>query len=288
MTGTPAFVINLDRDVSRWEHMQAEAAKIGLGVERFAAVDGRRLPAEFEAPLGTAETRRKLKPGEIGCYASHLALMRLLAYGGIGDALLVLEDDLLLSDDLTDLLDDLGDVLPPEWDIVRLSNPPKRAYLPLGRLGGRELVKYSKIPNNTGAYLISRHGARKFLAATGPRIRAVDEDLRRPWIFGLDTYGIVPAPVTSNIFDSSIDAMEDRGLRPAPVKFAMPKENLAGVIKRLVYNITDLGGLGWLRCAAVNATRHLRRRKGPKHDARTLRVSTPERSLDLARARRGS
>lgn len=285
MIARTAFVINLDRDRDRWTHMLAEAAKAGLEIERFAAVDGRHLPAAFEPWLGAEETRRKLKPGEIGCYASHLALMKRIADGAAGDAVLILEDDLILPADLVALLDAIEAHLPAGWDIVRLSNPPKRAFVPIAAAAGRELVRYSKIPNNTGAYLISRDGARKFLSAAGARIRAIDEDLRRPWIFGMDTYGVVPAPIKSNIFDSSIDALGDRGLGRRRFKFAMPKESLAGTLARLRYNLLQLGFADWRRCAVLNLVRAVRRGRADRHDPQSLRVAAA--AGELARAGHG-
>lgn len=264
----PVFLVNLDRDADRLAHMSAEFARVGLGFERVPAVLGTALPDRLAghllAPDGAIAS--DLKRGEVGCYGSHLVIHERIGREGLGPAVLVVEDDCRLPDDLVPLLDALVATLPEGWDIVRLSNPAKRAVVPLAPLpGGRSLVRYSKIPNNTGAYLISPKGAAKFLAAPVPRRRAVDEDLRRPWEFGLDTWGVEPAPIVSNIFDSSIEAMESRGLsapRPPKVLTGRTEGPLAG-LGRAAYNIGVLGFGAWLRALLVNAVgRHVGLRFG--------------------------
>ena len=143
-------------------------------------------------------------------------------------------------------------LVPPGWDIIRLSNPPKRAFLPMARLPGCcELVVYSRIPNNTGAYLMSRTGAQKFLGFSGLRHRAVDEDMRRPCNCALVTYGIVQPPIRSNIFDSGIDAMGDRNLstrRKLPKLFTGRTEGPVGGVRRLAWGIRALGMKSFMRC----------------------------------------
>jgi glycosyl transferase, family 25 len=278
----PVFLINLDRDQDRLRYMQYQLAVAGLRFTRVPAVLGAEVPEDLQPYFWDTGTGRisPLKPGEIGCYASHLVILQEVASGTLGPAVLVLEDDLQFAPDFAQALASLLSNLPKTWDIIRLSNPPKRAYVPVLDLGlGRELVRYSKIPNNTGAYLISPSGAKRFLQPS-LRLRAIDEEMRRPWSTGLDTYGVVPPFIVSNIFDSSIDMMEDRGLmhRPkAPKVFTGRTEGLPGGIKRARHNIAVLGFKSWRACLMRNATsrlRKLRKVKGSAHaDFAGLRVS---------------
>lgn len=250
----PTFVINLDGDADRLTHMAGLLDAARLPFERVPAVFGTALPPHLAPWLLNADgsIASGLKCGEVGCYGSHLVIHDRILREGLGPALLVLEDDLAFGHELATKLSRLIEELPVEWDIVRLSNPPKRAFLPVSSLGGgHELVRYSKIPNNTGAYLISPRGAAKFLAMARPRQRAVDEDMRRPWDCGLDTYGVVPPLIVSNIFDSRIDAMEDRGLAKGwkrPKLLTGRTEGLSGGLRRMHWNISQLGLGGWLAC----------------------------------------
>lgn len=94
------IVINLDRDVERLAHIGAELARAGIAFERFAAIDGDMLPGWLRRYLGDAEAT--LSRGEIGCYASHLAVCRDVEEQGA--PALVLEDDVALPADFGALL----------------------------------------------------------------------------------------------------------------------------------------------------------------------------------------
>lgn len=208
-------LINLDRDEARRAHMAGELGRLGLAYERFPAILGLSVP-DFLRPWffdGEGKPSPSLKPGEIGVYASHIALhVALLARDDL-DALLVLEDDLAFEADFPDLLAALAASKRP-FDVIRLSNPPKAPYLERAEVTtGRALVCYSRVPNNMGAYLISKAGARKTTQFRGLRRHAIDEDFRRPWDWRLETFGIVPAPIRANIFQtSSIDSLGARAL----------------------------------------------------------------------------
>lgn len=245
---TAVYLINLDRDVERLERMRAQLEPLGLDWTRVPGVLGEDLPDRLR-PAFQIDGRRAgaLSPGEIGCYASHLVVLERIAASNAPG--LVLEDDLNLPADLPRLLADLARA--PGWDIVRLSNRPKRGVLPVaGLAAGRSLVRYSRVPNNTGAYLITAEAAARFLALPGPRTRPIDEDLKRPWTHRLETFGVFPAPVVSNIGPSTIDQM---GVR---ILGARRRDPLAGLRAdfgpggwRVFYNIRRLGLGGWLTCA---------------------------------------
>lgn len=214
MTAPKVFLINLDRDPDRLAHMLGECRRAGLEATRVPAILGTAMP-DWAKPYfldAGGEIASKLRLGEVGCYASHLVVARRMLDENLPHAL-VFEDDLALPEDLVPLIEAALAALPTGWDILRLSNPPKSPYAALAGLpGGRDLALYSRVPNNTGAHLLSASGAAKLLAP-GLRDRQIDEHLRRPWLLGMETFGIVPAPIRSNIFDrSTIDAMEDRGL----------------------------------------------------------------------------
>jgi len=88
-----ACYINLDRSPHRRQHMESQAAKIGLeGLRRFSAIDGRTLAK----PDGCAITL-----AELACFQSHL---QAIESSPAGDFALVMEDDVELSDDLVPTL----------------------------------------------------------------------------------------------------------------------------------------------------------------------------------------
>jgi glycosyl transferase family 25 len=255
--------INLDSSTDRRSHMEAELGRAGLPFERVAGIPGAALPERFKPYFCTADGRiaSMLKLGEVGCHAAHLAAYERFLAGAEATAL-VLEDDVHLPDDLASLLAEILAKLPSDWEIVRLSNTPKRAYVPLGEIAaGYHFVRYSKVPTLASAYLLSRAGAQKLLAP-GLRVHAIDEYLRRPWLMELDTFGVVPPPITLMSFDSNIDAFEDRRRQPSigVIRKTLGKADLANLARRLGFDMRNIGIARWSACFAINAADKLVRR----------------------------
>ncbi|MBV9222171.1 MAG: glycosyltransferase family 25 protein [Methylobacteriaceae bacterium] len=250
------FLINLDSSADRLRHMQSELDRVDLSFERVPGILASALPASLREYFcdGAGAIVAPLKLGEVGCFAAHLSVHRRLAEANEdGLAALILEDDAKLPDNLTDILSSLLRTLPPQWDVVRLSNPPKRAYVPIARVDGQhQLVRYSKIPNFATAYLLSASGARK-LVRPGLRVHAFDEYLRRPWLNGLDTFGVVPAPITENVFQSTIDAVEPRKPGRANVLAkSIRKSDFRNLVGRISFDVSTLGPARWAGCLLVN------------------------------------
>jgi glycosyl transferase, family 25 len=258
---TYAVIINLDRDLDRLAHMRAELTKADIDFERFAAIDGRHLPENLKAYFAPASNpdQALLSAGEIGCYASHLAVCQKMVAGQLPSPLLVFEDDIELVADFSHILAQALSAAPKDWDMIRLSNDSKKSVLTIAELnGGRKLVHYSKVPTSTGAYLMSLSGAQKFLQACA-RALPVDQDLMRPWAWDLNMYGINPAPVRRDIFDvSTIDQMtpthkRSDSLRIAHIRTARVFETL----DRHLHGTRKFGLKRWVRAEMINISTSL-------------------------------
>jgi glycosyl transferase family 25 len=272
----PVVVINLASDADRLTHMDQQLTQLGLTFRRFEAVRGLDAPAGLRQLFLDPDGRplSALKPGEIGVYASHLAIMQDLLASN--DAyVVVMEDDLRISERLPAFLARIQD-LPPDWDIVRLSNPSKSAYLALNDLGAAgEVISYLRVPNNMGCYLINKSGAAKILSGLSVVKHAIDEDLRRPWDFNLKTYGVCPPPVDANVLlTSSIDAIGARALSTETNLQKLLRRRAIGPLRmarRILWQAQTLGPLSWIRCLLRTALYRTGRRFGLR-DKAFLRV----------------
>lgn len=251
-----ALLLNLDRDTARREHMEKQLAQAHIAFTRQPGILGDAVPDDlrgyFFHPDGAPKTT--MKRGEIGCYASHLRALKRVAGGELGPVVLIMEDDLNIASDLIDIIGEAQRMAPQGWDIIRLSCPPRRAYVPIADLGkGRALVRYSKIPNSAGAYLVTPAGAQKFLEH-GVRGLTFDDDLRRPWFHYMDTYGVVPPPTQAGALPSTIDAVEagrfDKGISSRRERIVRGDHFHA--LKRMAYNQNSMGIVSWLACDAIN------------------------------------
>lgn len=246
--------------------MQRQFDRLNISFVRLTGILGEAVPEvlrpNFYAPDGSGFTH--LKRGEIGCYASHLLACQKIAAGEFGEAAIVFEDDVEIADDLRAAVHNAMQHLPAGWDIVRLSNAAKRAYVPLADVGHeRRLVRYSVIPNSAAAYLVSVRGARKIL---GPRrrTRSFDEDLRAAYETDLQSFGIVPPPVRPDVLTSTIDALEPgrlpQGLKKAGRRLA--RWTPRSTIERIAFNCRTLGTGRWVACLAMNQADRMARRLG--------------------------
>ncbi|MEJ1405483.1 MAG: glycosyltransferase family 25 protein [Candidatus Sedimenticola sp. (ex Thyasira tokunagai)] len=199
------FLINLEMDRERLLRMKHLLEQMGLSFTRLPAYTSKTIPEWIRSQFYGSDgvPYGNLGDGEIGCYSSHMEIMKRIVDDNIPDPILILEDDLEFASGFGRLLEVLTD-LPMDWDIIRLSNDPKSPFIPIKSIESNvELVAYWRIPNNTGAYLINRKGAEKFLRAFNPRTRAIDEDMRRPWFHHMVTYGVLPSPIVSNVLGTS-------------------------------------------------------------------------------------
>lgn len=210
-------IINLPGAPERWQGVCERFSALGLRPHRHEALDGRALPDEmlerwYDPALNRRQYHRPLRPGEIGCYASHLALWRALLASG-APRLAVFEDDVEVSPELPRVLGAIRR-LPAGWDMVKLAGRAHEKAAGHGPLlRDHALIAYARVPSLTSGYVISREGARKLLAHRPPFGRPIDVDLRHWWECDLTVLGVQPYPVhDAPIAEHS--TIEGRAVRP--------------------------------------------------------------------------
>ncbi len=213
------FLINLDSATARLASAQEQLSRCHLSFERVSAIRGADLSKKEKAVLYSETLNAKhyfqaLSDGEIGCSASHLAVWRKAQKEQL-DYCLVLEDDFSISDSITATLLSI-EQLPTGWDIIRLNSRAQETPLTSRLLHDQtKLIRFSRVPSRTTAYVISRQGIDKLLKRLPPFYRPIDIDFRFFWEFDLNMFGVQPAPVTESALslNSSIERKQQRGLK---------------------------------------------------------------------------
>ena len=191
------WVINLERAPERLARVRAQLESIGLPWTRLAAVDARALTPQQAAALDEPAYRRKhgMTPslGELGCYLSHIEVMRALLASGHRFAL-VLEDDVLLQPSLPAVLRGLV-AQQARWDVAKLSavhsGTPVR-YLQVAP--GHSLAVMLTRCTGSSAYLLNRKAAQAYLAGLLPMSLPYDHVFDQGWRFGLKFRLVTPTP----------------------------------------------------------------------------------------------
>jgi glycosyl transferase family 25 len=249
--------------------LEEKSKRVGFVFERFPAIDGLNLPdwlkPYFLATDGAIAS--DLAPGEIGCYASHLCIYERIVRDEI-DCALILEDDVALVGDLMPTIAATISGAPYGWDYIHLSGVFKRPVLSLVELpNDRNLVRHTRLPVNTWAYLISRSGAAKMLTP-GVRVRPIDMELRYGWLRDLDIYGVYPSPATNEDESASTISSARR------VRIWSP--GLMSEVYGWVYRVKKLGLMGYLYCRMAYVRERFKtcikgepRDEAPAQDGRT-------------------
>ncbi len=239
----PTLYINRDTDFPRRNHIEMVLGARGFDATRISAVEGKDAGSEFSSALTLPER---------GCYASHLKAWRHMLYRDLPHALILEDDATLCNGPFWDGVDCWLEELPYGWDFIQLYAHRQLGFKPLFNLGnGHSVVRYSRLPSGCVGYLLSHKGAEKLLE---PRQRRfpVDTDTRRPWVFGLDSYGIWPPVIHHADFPTTIPqrARQRRG-----VKLFNPLHTPRGVW----FNLRKLGLGAWLSCSLFNLRSRLTR-----------------------------
>lgn len=193
-------MINLDRAPERLAQVRGQLERLGLPFTRLPAVDARAFTPAQRALLDEPAFHRRHGmtplPGELGCYLSHIEVIRRFL-GSDAEAALVLEDDVKLHDTLPAVLAALMRCR-ERWDVVKLSavhSGTPVAVVPLG--GGHELAVMLSKCTGSSAYLMNRRAAEAWLREPGgllPMQLPYDHAFDRAWVFGLKQRLVVPTP----------------------------------------------------------------------------------------------
>jgi len=254
----PIYLINLDRSPERLEHMRTQLARFGLPYERLAAVDGSRADAEVLRHARATAGCRPLRPGEIGCFASHYAIWRGMVEQGT-PRVLVLEDDIVIDDSFAAAVEAVAST---DLDFVRLSKLRPATGPALCRLGAFEVIEDFSFPklSGTGAYVIGLEGARRLLAHAEVWNLPVDDYMDLAWLHGVRTLELSPLPVAHTQDFGSETLVPARTHAPRG-RTAVQRHRLGREIRRAFV---------WMRWSWHMATVVL-----PDHAMRRLRVAPP-------------
>lgn len=207
----PAFVINLDRDTTRWASTIENFGNSALQIKRVSAVDGTNIQSVdqyIDRKMWLVHEPKKYNiKAHVGCFLSHRKAWKMVVEQNVPWAL-VLEDDMRPDSGLSEFLQAFAKD-PPSIDIVRIntnsgSRLPKRQLTTGIEIGGVELVVDPLGARSSGAYLISGTAARRCLAYE-QMIAPIDHF---EWLF--QRLGVVHVHTRhnlveqTNLFDSNI------------------------------------------------------------------------------------
>ncbi len=243
------WVINLDRAPDRLARVREQLDRLQMPFTRLAAVDARAFTPAQRALLDEAAFHRRHGmtplPGELGCYLSHIEVMRRFLASD-AEAALVLEDDVRLHDTLPAVVAALM-AQPGRWDVVKLSAVHSGTPVAVADLGaGHALAVMLSKCTGSSAYLMNRRAAEAWLREPGgllPMQLPYDHAFDRAWVYGLQQRLVVPTPcghddqVASTIgAPANMPSRKFRGIKRWPTHLW----RLGNELRRVSYGLQQL------------------------------------------------
>lgn len=202
---TKIFVISM-RSAAQRRH-----AFIGSGIPKsmdwdfFDAHETLHAGLHYDEDKAIIAKGRPLKAGELGCYSSHHALWTKLSEDD-ADQYLILEDDILADWSFIKPLI-AEDHSEAGRDYIRLyyKKPAPARILETDFIcRTTRLIEISGYCFGTQAYLLTKNGARRFLAHTSEVNRPIDDQMDRSWVHGIRNLAVFPFPVLERAIPSEI------------------------------------------------------------------------------------
>ena len=200
MSEPRAFILHLERAISRKANVEALRARLPVESEIIAAVDGTRLAQD---ELDRAYARRRFKPRypfaltatEIGAFLSHRAAWRRIVDERL-DFAFVFEDDAQIDPEPFAALLEFVSAERAAWDYVLLPAKPIRKGAAVARRGALALLRPDAPPLRAIGQIVSRAAAEQLLDRTSPFDRPVDTLLQMTWATGQPLLVASPSPVS--------------------------------------------------------------------------------------------
>ena len=221
MSSFDIIVINLDDSTARLQSVSKMLEREKVSWRRLSAVDGRNgmPPGDYiyDNQASLIRHDRPMSGGEVGCFLSHLAALRLFLEGTCKHAV-ILEDDISINmgffEKLHDITKKLDETFGERWDTLNFSTPVKGYQFKEFRIGDIDIMRSTFMPCGLKGQLWSRPGAKSYLKSRFATVLMgpVDREMRSH--FARRGRSFISRNPMTNVakFESDIDAKENRWL----------------------------------------------------------------------------
>lgn len=234
---TRLFVVSMADAGERRAQFAAAAAGALVDWRFFDALTAPHPAMRYDEDGAIVAKGRALKPGELGCYASHFALWLQLRDDEQADQYIVLEDDVIADWTYLAALAEMDHGAMGHHYIRLYHKKPVRQRIIARDYGARAtwLTEIFGHAFGTQGYLLTRQGARRFIAAGTLAIRPVDDMMDRSWDHGVRNLAVFPFPIIERRIASGIGLARFEA-QPVPARLRR-RRAWARLRERLAYHL---------------------------------------------------
>ncbi len=197
-------VISMRSSADRRLMMQAQMSSLTcVEWSFFDALEMTSHDLQYDAAQAFRILRRQMTKGELGCFASHVALWKwFLGQDRFGEVV-ILEDDVVIDKEFFENLPAFLDAI-PGVPYLRLYAKAPTASKRIGFIMGKHLIRYKGMAYGTQGYILRKPAAEKLVASIRKIVRPIDDEMDRYWIHGVPNIAIYPFPLMELSFPSII------------------------------------------------------------------------------------
>jgi glycosyl transferase family 25 len=207
---TKYYVIHMSKNILRYKNIKNQEKNANIKIEIFEAFDGSKIniynlgdDIKIKIPWSThrynvekdKNIKKKIMNGEIGCYLSHLNLLKKIANSDYNGWTIVFEDDFNLKNNFKNKLNKiLKNINNEDIDIIYLGNV-NQFYCSKGKF--KENLCYPDTPWGTQGYMVNKKSAKKIYDL----IKYIDEPIDNKYITLMNNKkikGLVVIPLLVN------------------------------------------------------------------------------------------
>jgi glycosyl transferase, family 25 len=200
LSAVKAYILHLERAISRAANVELLRARLPIESEVVAAIDGARLSGP---ELDAAYARRRFRPRypfamtatEVGVFLSHRAAWRRIV-DDKSDFAVIFEDDAQIDPASFAALIEFVSGERAAWDYVLMPATPVRSGRTVACRGALALLRPIAPPLRAIGQIVSRAAAERLLERTLPFDRPVDTFLQMTWVTGQPVLVASPSPVS--------------------------------------------------------------------------------------------
>lgn len=191
------FIINLKNADDRWVSINRDALECGIAATRVEAIDGRAVPESewenFDIPKWRLAHGANPRPGEYGCYMSHIKAIQAFLESDY-DSAVIFEDDARIGDTLPAYVEGVHEYFGDQPIVLRLCHHRANYFRALEAPVDNRAIGHCWVgpTGSAAAYFVTRKGAQKLLKTLLPGFLPVDIMLERSWATGVPVFMVNP------------------------------------------------------------------------------------------------
>jgi len=176
--------------------------------------------------------------GEIGCYASHLALWKKCVE--LNEPILIMEDDFCIEENFLAAIREVEKLI-SNYGFIRLQTEFRGKKIKSKDVGRFTLYYYTKMPHSTMCYAINPEVSRVFINQSKSLTAPIDVTMKKFWEHQIPMFGL--APYTVRDCDDELATCiagrvsTNKSLRIKVKRFLT---KAGWIVKRLKYNVNQI------------------------------------------------